>query len=87
MDDYKYKVFTLNTDEKYVVVNQTIYDRKTYVLVVGVTPDGNDINDKVDIMEVGNRGGLLYVASVEDADLFGILANILDPNKMELQIN
>ncbi len=77
--NYTHQLLTMGDDKKYVVVNQTVYNDKTYILVVGVTPDGEDITDEVDILEEDIKNGLLYFNSVEDPYLFEKLAIIMQP--------
>ncbi len=81
--NYIHKVLTFDDDKKYVVVNQAIYHGKNYILIVGVTPDGNDITDEVDILEELKENDKLYFASVEDPDLFALLAKYLQPEVTE----
>ena len=70
---------TFDDDKQYIVINQAIYHGKNYLLLVGITPDGEDVNDDVDIVEEQKEGEKLFFASVEDPELFDLLAKYLQP--------
>lgn len=77
--NYIHKTLTFDDNQKYLVVNQAIYHGKNYLLLVGITPDGEDVNDDVDIVEEQKEGEKLFFASVEDPELFDLLAKYLQP--------
>ena len=77
--NYIHKTLTFDDNKQYIVINQAIYHGKNYLLLVGVTPDGEDINDDVDIVEEQKEGEKLFFASVEDPELFDLLASYLQP--------
>ena len=75
--NYIHKTLTFDDDKQYIVINQAIYHGKNYLLLVGITPDGEDVNDDVDIVEEQKEGEKLFFASVEDPELFDLLAKYL----------
>ena len=77
--NYIHKTLTFGDDKQYIVINQAIYHGKNYLLLVGITPDGEDVNDDVDIVEEQKEGEKLFFASVEDPELFDLLAKYLQP--------
>ena len=54
--NYIHKTLTFDDDKQYIVINQAIYHGKNYLLLVGITPDGEDVNDDVDIVEEQKEG-------------------------------
>ena len=44
-------IITLENQEKYVVLNETMYGGVKYFLVMGVTDNGDIVSDKVKILE------------------------------------
>lgn len=77
--NYIHKTLTFDDNKQYVVINQAIYHGKNYLLIISLTDDGENIGDKVDIVEEQKEAGKLYFASVEDPDLFDLLAKYLQP--------
>ena len=77
--NYIHKTLTFDDNQKYLVVNQAIYHGKNYLLLVGISPDGEDFTDDVDIVEEQKEGEKLFFASVEDPELFDLLAKYLQP--------
>ena len=77
--NYIHTTLTFDDDKQYIVINQAIYHGKNYLLLVGITPDGEDVNDDVDIVEEQKEGEKLFFASVEDPELFDLLAKYLQP--------
>ena len=77
--NYIHKTLTFDDDKQYIVINQAIYHGKNYLLLVGITPDGEDVTDALDLVEEQQDGEKLFFASVEDPELFDLLAKYLQP--------
>lgn len=70
-------IITLENNEKYVVLNETMYGGIKYFLVMGVNDTNEVIPEKVKIMEEVINGDEVYVDPVTDNDLIIILTRIL----------
>ena len=70
-------IITLENQEKYVVLNETMYGCIKYFLVMGVTDSGDIVSDKVKILEEVIDGNDVYVDPVTDNELIIILTRIL----------
>ena len=70
-------IISLENDEKYVVLNETIYGGIKYFLVMGVDKKKNVIPTNVAIVEEVIDGADIYVDRVRDPELLIILTRIL----------
>ncbi|MGM9834936.1 MAG: hypothetical protein ACI31M_04080 [Bacilli bacterium] len=70
-------IITLENDEKYVVLNETMYGGIKYFLVMGVDNNKNIIPNNVAILEEIIEGQDVYVDRVRDQELIIILTRIL----------
>ena len=70
-------IITLENDEKYVVLNETIYDNMKYFLVMGVDDNMNIIPTNVAIIQEIIDNDEVYIERVEDQELIIILTRIL----------
>ena len=70
-------IITLENQEKYVVLNETMYGGVKYFLVMGVADNGDIVSDKVKILEEVIDGNDVYVDPVTDNELIIILTRIL----------
>ena len=70
-------IISLENDEKYVVLNETMYGGVKYFLVMGVDEKKNVIPTNVAIVEEIIDGGDTYVDKVRDPELIIILTRIL----------
>ena len=70
-------IITLENQEKYVVLNETMYGGIKYFLVMCVTDSGDIVSDKVKILEEVIDGNDVYVDPVTDNELIIILTRIL----------
>ncbi len=70
-------IITLENNEKYVVLNETIYGGVKYFLVMGVDENKNIIPTNVAIIEEIVDGQEVYVDKVKDPELIIILTRIL----------
>ena len=70
-------IISLENDEKYVVLNETMYGGVKYFLVMGVDDKKNVIPTNVAIVEEIIDGGDTFVDRVRDPELIIILTRIL----------
>lgn len=70
-------IISLENNEKYVVLNETMYGGVKYFLVMGVDNDKNIIPSNVAIIEEIVDGQNIYVNRVKDPELIIILTRIL----------
>ena len=70
-------IISLENDEKYVVLNETMYGGVKYFLVMGVDENRDIVPSNVAIVEEIIDGAATYVDSVRDPALIIILTRIL----------
>jgi len=70
-------IISLENNEKYVVLNETMYGGVKYFLVMGVDENKNVIPSNVAIVEEIINGQDVYVDRVKDPELIIILTRIL----------
>ena len=70
-------IITLDNQEKYMVLNSTIYENSNYYLVMGMDENNEVISSKVAIFKAENEGEDIYVTKVEDNDLMVTITNLL----------
>lgn len=70
-------IISLENNEKYVVLNETMYGGVKYFLVMGVDNEKNIIPSNVAIIEEIVDGQNIYVNRVKDPELIIILTRIL----------
>ena len=72
-------VLELANGEKYVVINQAIYQDRSYYLVGKTTDDEQDLTGEIKIVEEVMQDGMLGIRLVNDAKLLELLTKYLDP--------
>lgn len=70
-------IISLENNEKYVVLNETMYGGTKYFLVMGVDENKDVIPSNVAIIEEIIEGNDTYVERVKDPELVIILTRIL----------
>lgn len=70
-------IITLENNEKYVVLNETMYGGIKYFLVMGVDANKDIIPSNVAILEEIIEGQDVFVDRVRDPELIVILTRIL----------
>lgn len=70
-------IITLENQEKYVILNETMYGGIKYFLAMGITDENMVISNKVKILEEIIDGTDTYVSPVTDNELIIILTRIL----------
>lgn len=70
-------IITLENNEKYVVLNETMYGGSKYFLVMGVDDKLEVVPNKVKIIEEILEENDVYVDTVTDSNLIVILTRLL----------
>ena len=70
-------IITLENKEKYVVLNETMYEGKKYFMVMGIDDNKEIIPTKVAIFKEVIEGTYTYIIKVKDSDLMAKLTEIL----------
>ena len=73
MDNLINSVITLDNDEKYVVLNQAIYQGKNYFFVAQVTSDEEDVLDEFRLLEETEYNGEKSLQLVTDAYIIDLI--------------
>lgn len=74
-------ILELDNGEKYVVLNQAVYQDRNYYLVAQVTDDEQDIRGEVKICEEVMQDGVLAIRLVKDTKLVELLAKYFAPQQ------
>ena len=72
-------IFELENGEKYVVLNQAIYQDRNYYLVAKTTDDEENITGEVKICEETKEDGILAIKLVKDTKLIALLSKYFKP--------
>ncbi len=70
-------IITLENREKYVVLNETMYQGKKYFLAMGIDENKEVISSDVVILEEELEGLDMYVKKVIDSEMLAHLASLL----------
>ena len=70
-------IITLENNEKYVVLNETMYGGSKYFLVMGIDDKLEVVPNKVKIIEEILDGSDVYIDTVTDSNLIVILTRLL----------
>ena len=79
MDNKINQIIHLKNGTKYLVINQAIYQGKSYYFVVGVTEDEQELTQEFQIVEETKKDGSAYLSTVKDPELIKLLAEYLEP--------
>ena len=72
-------VLELANGEKYVVINQAIYQDRNYFLVGKTSDDEKSLTGEIKIVEEVMENGMLGIRLVNDLKLLELLTKFLDP--------
>ena len=72
-------VLELTNGEKYVVINQAIYQGRNYFLVGKVTDDEEDLTGEIKVVEEVTQDNTMGIRIVKDEKLLDLLIKYLDP--------
>ena len=74
------KIFVLDDNKKYLVINQAMYKNESYLLLNEVNEEENEIlTDVMIVREVIEPDGAMSVEIVKDPTLLQLLAKYLPP--------
>lgn len=76
-------ILTLDNDEKYMILNQAIYQKKNYFLAVKVTEDEEDVLDEIKLLEEVDVNGEKAVVIVQDERIIELLTKYFTPKEEE----
>lgn len=74
-------ILELTNGEKYVVLNQAIYQNTNYLLLARISDDEKDVLDEIKICEEKMQDGVLGVQLVTDPQLIELLTRYLSPKE------
>ena len=74
-------ILTLGNKEKYMVLNQAVYQNKNYYLVVQVSENEEEVLGKFKLLEETEVDGEKAVAVVKDEKIIELLAKYLKPQQ------
>ena len=73
MENLINNIITFENDEKYIVLNQGLYQNKNYFLVAKVTPDEEDVTDEFKLLEETEVNGEKAMQIVTDEKVIELL--------------
>jgi len=74
-------VLELVNGEKYVVINQAVYQDKNYFLVGKTTDNAEDLTGEIKVVEEVIKDNTLGIRLVKDPKLLDLLIKYLDPEE------
>ncbi len=75
------QLVTLTSGQKYLVLNQAIYQDRTFYLTTGITTDYKNLDGTFAIFEEFNQEGRTYLKQVTESALLNLLLKYLQPSK------
>lgn len=79
MENLINSILTLDNDEKYMVLNQAVYQNKNYFLVVRVADDEEEVLDEVKLLEEVEINGQKALQLVKDEKIVDLLVKYFQP--------
>lgn len=73
MENLINNIITFEDDEKYIVLNQGLYQNKNYFLVAKVTPDEQDLTEEFSLLEETEVNGEKALQLVTDEKVIDLL--------------
>lgn len=70
-------IITLENNEKYILLNETLYSGIKYFLVMGIKDNQEIIPEKVKIIQEIVKDNNIYIKPVKDPEMIIILTRIL----------
>lgn len=74
-------IITLDNEEKYMIVNQAIYQKRNYFLAVKVTEDEEDVLNEIKLLEETDIDGEKAVVIVQDEKIIELLTKYFTPKE------
>lgn len=81
MENIINNILTLDNDEKYIVLNQAIYQGKNYFFVAKVAQDEEEVIDEFRLLEETEVNGEKAVAVVTDEKIIELLTKYFKPQE------
>lgn len=81
MENLINNILTLDNDEKYIVLNQALYQNKNYFLVAKVTDDEEDVLDEFKLLEEIEINGEKALQLVNDKKVIELLTKYFQPKQ------
>lgn len=81
MDNLINNILTLDNDEKYIVLNQALYQNKNYFLVAKVTDEEDDVLDEFKLLEEIEINGEKALQLVNDVKVIELLTKYFQPKQ------
>ena len=81
MENLINSILTLDNDEKYMVLNQAIYQNKNYFLVAKVTDYEEDILEEFKLLEEAEVNGQKALQLVTDEKVIDLLTKYFSPKE------
>ena len=66
-------IITIETKERYLILNKAVVDNHEYFLVMGLDDNNNTITSKVAIFESDYSDDDIYVIKIEDRDKISLI--------------
>lgn len=83
MENIINSIITLDNNEKYIILNQAIYQNKNYFLVAKVTEDEEDVIDEFKLLEEIDVDGERNITIVTDEKTIDLLTKYFKPQDVE----
>jgi len=81
MENLINNILTLDNDEKYMVLNQALYQNKNYFLVAKVTDDEEDVLEEFKLLEETEVNGEKALQLVKDEKIIELLTKYFKPKE------
>lgn len=81
MENLINSILTLDNDEKYMVLNQALYQNKNYFLVTRVTDDEEDVLEEFKLLEETEVNGEKALQLVRDEKIIDLLTKYFEPKQ------
>lgn len=81
MENLINSILTLDNDEKYMVLNQAVYQNKSYFLVVKVASNEEDVLDEFKLLEETEVNGQKALQLVKDEKIIDLLTKYFQPKQ------
>lgn len=81
MENLINSILTLDNDEKYMVLNQALYQNKNYFLVARVTDDEEDVLEEFKLLEETEVNGEKALQLVTDEKIIDLLTKYFEPKQ------
>ena len=81
MENLINSILTLDNDEKYIVLNQALYQNKNYFLVAKLTEDEEDVLEEFKLLEETEVNGEKALQLVKDEKVIDLLAKYFQPKQ------